>query len=57
MAFQMIGILLLLLSIYFFGYALKTKDKDGIIGSLLVFIAAIVLLFFFGILSQWMLRI
>jgi hypothetical protein len=57
MPFIVIGTFLLLLSFFLIGYAHKTQDKAGLVGSMMVLIAALIILLFYGLLTPWMSRL
>ena len=49
MSFLILGLLLLVVGIYFLRQKLQAQDKFGIIGMTMVIVAAVVLILFYGL--------
>jgi len=49
MPFLFIGIILLGVGIYFLREAIKTEDKEGIVGLTAIIIAAVIMILFYGL--------
>ena len=49
MPFLALGIVILLLGTYFYTQARRTKDRDGMIGSMGIIVAGIILIVLFGL--------
>lgn len=49
MPFFFLGIIILLLSIYFMRMAIRDRDKEGVVGLTALIIASLILIIFFGL--------
>lgn len=49
MSFLIIGLLLLVIGIYFLRKAVRNEDKEGVVGFIAVIVASVIMILFFGL--------
>jgi hypothetical protein len=56
MSFFLIGVVLLGVAIYFLRDSLKNQNKEGIIGMSAIILAALILIVFFGVFYNYLIK-